>query len=105
MKPTKKGAKRPTDARDRVGDEELIEPTHMYAIRFPNDEANVRAIEVWRNILLPMYIDENGIHAVYGAHVEALKRAGIPFENLSPPPKKNGKKKATEATPLPPERP
>jgi hypothetical protein len=105
MKPKGKNSPPKADEAKPKPTRSPFEAGPMYAIRFPTREARVRAIEIFINILLPTQVYTGGINVVYGVHVEALKRAGIPFEDLSEAPKKDGKKKVRKTTPLPPERP
>ncbi|HYT90806.1 MAG TPA: hypothetical protein VEL76_19005 [Gemmataceae bacterium] len=103
MKPAKKGDKKPTATKHPTGNEELAAASRMHVIRFPNDEARMRSIEVMFDVLLPVQVYEGGINVVYGAHIQALERAGVPFEDLSEAARKHGKKKSRKTTRLPPE--
>jgi hypothetical protein len=104
MKPKTKdgGGKADKEAQEQL--RAAHEAARAHLIRFPDEKANVRAIAVFLDILEPRYVLPGRQMVVRGKHIEALKLAGIPFEDLSEPPKRNGKKKAGKTTPVPPER-
>ncbi|MCI0458833.1 MAG: hypothetical protein L0Z62_17890 [Gemmataceae bacterium] len=79
---------------------EAYDPARGYLIRLPNDEAHLRAVEVFFDVREPRHSFPDRQMLVSGAHVRALIQAGVPFEDITEPPKTNGKKKAGKTTSL-----
>jgi hypothetical protein len=105
MKPKGKSARGKVDEAAPAPNDKWEGAYQAYVIRFPNRQARVRAIEVFLDVPIARQSYPGGLMVVRRGHIDALKQAGIPFEDLTGTPTNHGKKKSKETTPLPPERP
>jgi len=81
---------------DRVADGERggagapLNGRHSYLIRIPQEADQERALVSFRSVREAVHSVEEDEFLVTGEHLEALRRAGVPFEDLTEPPENHG---------------
>jgi hypothetical protein len=67
---------------------------HAYLIRIPQEADQERALEAFAGVREAVHSVKEDEFLVTGEHIEALRRAGVPFEDITAPAGTHGKEKA-----------
>ena len=66
-----------------------------YLIRIPQEADQERALVSFRSVREAVHSVEEDEFLVTAEHLEALRKAGVPFEDLTEPPANHGEEEAT----------
>jgi hypothetical protein len=91
---TEKPAARRVAGGQRGGAGSMRSGRHAYLIRIPRQADQERALVSFRGVREAVHSVEEDEFLVTAEHLEALRQAGVPFEDITEPPASHGKEEA-----------